>query len=631
MQRLAQTDFWVGTIRVQPQLGTLTVNEQTHHLEPRQMSVLVCLAERPGEVVAKEKLLEIVWDGMFVSEQVLKVAISELRKALADSAREPRFIQTVPKQGYRLIAPVLLAGDKQKSISIPPHALIANLIAPKKRINWIALTATALVGLLGALLVWKIIMARPVAATPEAIRAIAVLPLKNMSGDAAEDYFADGLTEALISDFARTTQLKVISRTSVIKYKEVTKTIPQIAAELNVGAVIEGSVLRSGDRVRVNVRLIDAASDRHIWAQKYEGETKDILTLQSEIASAIAHQIEAQFDRTTTQEQSVAVNLEAYDAYLKGRFFWNKGGEDNLLRSVTYYEQAVQLEPRFARALAGLADAHNFLAFFGFNKPSEHFSKARQAARSATTISPDLAESHAALAFNLMYADWNWAEAEKEFRLALDLEPGRAVTHHWAASLYALLNRHEEALAEAHQAHTLDPLSPNVNSDLAWYYYYARRFDEAIRLCRRTLELDPASTSMEVCLQLCYQYTGQPENAVAELTEALKRQQRPAPEIEQLRRAFAGGGLPGLWHQYLKTLERLARVEPPRFYLLVLGYAVLGETERAIYWLEQAVENHLGWVPFIGVDPGLDGLRKDGRFQTLLRRLGVQNQGVPVD
>ena len=512
------------------------------------MSVLVCLAERTGEVVPKEQLLETVWGETFVTEQVLKVAVSELRKAL----REPRFIQTVPKQGYRLIAPVSVAGEEQELTSTPPPALVQDLVTPKKRIGWLALSAAAVVVLLAVFLVWKIFMARPATLIKEPIRAIAVLPLKNMSGDAAEDYFAEGSTEALIADFARTTQLKVISRTSVMRYKDVTRTIPQIAAELNVDAVIEGSVLRSGDRVRVIVQLVDGASDRHIWAQKYERETKDVLTLQSDIASAVARQIEAHLSRSSAPEPPVAVNSEAYDAYLKGRFFWNKGGEENLLRSVTYYQQALQIEPRFVQGLAGLADAHNYLALFGFDERGEHFSKASEAARSAVALAPDLAETHAALAFNLMYADWNWAEAEKEFRLALDLEPGRAVTHHWAASLYSLLNRHEEAIAEAHQAHTLDPLSPNVNGDLVWYYYYARRFEEAIRLSRRTLELDPSSASMEVCLQLCYQFTNQPDRSVAELAKALEREQRPQAEIEEILRAFAQDGLPGMWRQRVK-------------------------------------------------------------------------------
>jgi tetratricopeptide (TPR) repeat protein len=430
----------------------------------------------------------------------------------------------------------------------------------------------------------------------------------------------------LISDFARTTNLKVISHTSVIKYKDGTKSIPQIAAELNVGAVIEGSVQRSADQVRVDVRLIDATTDRPIWAQKYEREAKGILALQSDIASAVARQVAVQVERPSAPDQFVVVSPEAYDAYLKGRFYWNKGGEENLLRSVTYYEQALEIEPRFAQALAGLADAHNFLALFGFGKPEEHFLKAREAARRAVATAPDLAETHAALAFNLMYADWNWDEAEREFRLALELEPARAITHHWSASLYSLLNRHEEALAEAHEAHRLDPLSPNVNSDLAWYYYYARRFEEAIRLCHRTLELDPSSTSMTVCLQLCYQFTNQPDSAVAELTRALEREQRPQAEIDEIRRAFTQGGLRKMWHQYVKALEHRANIDPPRFYQLTLGYALQGETDKAFYWIGQAFENRLGWVPFIGADPGLDGLRRDARFQTLLKRLRVANQ-----
>ena len=621
MRETAQTSFLVGDCLVQPTLGTVSVNGQPLHVEPRVMEVLVCLAKRAGEVVTKEQLLAAVWGDAFVTEQVLKVTISELRKALGDQAREPRFIQTIPKQGYRLIAPVSYPGHAADADADTFHASAARTNRRRQVVGAGLLLTLALV----AMIIWPLILTRPSPSPTRGIRSVAVLPLLDMSEGASEEYFADGMTEALIANLARITQLKVISRTSAMTYRGSHKTIPEIAAELNVDAVIEGSVLRTGDRLRIIVQLIDGATDQHLWAQTYERKRQDVLALQSEIASAVARQLAAQGHPTNPPVAAATIAPEAYDAYLKGRFFWNQRGQESLEKSVAYFQQAVQLKPDFAPAYAGLADAWNYLAAFIPERRDENYAAARAAALTALELAPELSEAHAAVAFNLMYKDWNWGEAEKEFQQAIDLDPGRAITHHWAASLFSILGRHDEAVAEAQQAHALDPLSPHVNGDLGWYYYYARRFDEAIRQCRRTLELDPSASSMGVCLQISHQLKQQPENSAAELQKALERSHTSAAEIEEYRRAFAQSGLRGMWQHRVQALEQAANRDRPRTYSLVLGYSYLGNTQRAFYWIEKAMEQREGWIPFAVADPGFDSLRLDPRFQSLARRLGLPN------
>ena len=503
----------VGRCLVEPRLGIISISGTSIHIEPKIMEVLVCLAGRAGEVVSKDDLLQTVWADTFVTEQVLKVAVSELRKALGDDAREPRFIQTIPKQGYRLIADVSF--EKQESPTV------VSPTASRIKIRWIASSA-AIFLVIALPVAWKFIDWRSrssAESVSKSIRSVAVLPLEDLSADSKEEYFAEGMTEAIISDLARTAPIRVISRTSSMRFRETTKTVPEIATELGVDAIIEGSVLKSGNRVRIIANLIDGASDQTLWTQTYEREMSDILALQSDLSADIARQIKLQLSRPA---RPLRVNAEAYEAYLKGRFFWNKRDKDSLLKSVTYFQQAIRLEPGYAPAHTGLANAYNYLGLFGHASQQDVYPKARQSALKAIALDPDLSDARAALGFNLMYADWNWQAALEEMERARAIDPARAINHHWSASLYSLLSRHDAAISAAREAQRLDPLSYNVNGDLGWYYYYARRFDDAIQQCQRTLELEPSAPSMRICLQLCYQIKGQPKEAFAEIEEDLK-------------------------------------------------------------------------------------------------------------
>ncbi|MEW6212680.1 MAG: winged helix-turn-helix domain-containing protein [Acidobacteriota bacterium] len=606
MKPLTQASFTVGNCLVEPRLGIISSHGSSTHVEPKVMEVLVCLARAAGEVVSKEELIRTVWADTFVTEHVLKVAVSELRKALRDDAREPRFIQTIPKQGYRLIPTVSFEKHEAASTS-------------KRKILLIA-SSVAVLLIIALIIAWKTGRNRS-SAEPgsKPIRSIAVLPLEDLSPDSKEEYFAEGMTEAIISDLARTAPIRVISRTSSMRFKNTAKAIPEIAAELGVDAVIEGSVLRSGNRVRIIAKLIDGASDQTLWTQSYEREMGDLLALQSDLSADIARQIKLELNKPSAP---VRLSAEAYEAYLKGRFFWNKRDKDSLLKSVAYFQQAIGLEPLYAPAHTGLADAYNYLGVFGHAPQQDVYPRARQSALKAIEIDPRLSDAHAALGFNLMYADWDWQAALEELERAIARDPARAINHHWAASLYSLLLRHDAAISAAREAQRLDPLSYNVNGDLGWYYYYARRFDEAIVQCRRTLELEPSAPSMRICMELCYQIKGQPAEAFAEMEEELKQSQAPESALGAYRRAYAKSGLRGVWELRIQNLERDAS-RKGRAYQMTAGYALMGNRDRAIRWLERAVADREGWVGFIRVDPAFDSLRQDGRFQSIVNRIGL--------
>lgn len=614
MEPITQASFNVGRCLVEPRLGIIFINGNSIHIEPKVMEVLVCLAGRAGEVVSKDEILQTVWAGTFVTEQVLKVAVSELRKALGDDAREPRFIQTIPKQGYRLIARVSF--EKQEATTVIAPA------ASRRKIRWIVASA-AILFIITLFVVWKLIDRRSRSSAElgsKPVRSVAVLPLEDLSSDSKEEYFAEGMTEAIISDLARTGPLRVISRTSSMRFRDTAKTIPEIATELGVDAVIEGSVLRSGNRVRIIAKLIDGTSDQTLWTQSYERDMSDILALQSDLSRDIARQIKLQLSRPP---RPVRVNAEAYEAYLKGRFFWNKRDKDSLLRSVGYFQQAIELEPGYAPAHTGLADAYNYLGLFGHAPQRDVYPKAREAALKAIALDPDLSDARAALGFNLMYADWNWQAAQEELERAIAIDPARAINHHWAASLYSLLSRHDAAISAAREAQYLDPLSYNVNGDLGWYYYYARRFDDAIGQCRRTLELEPSAPSMRICMELCYQIKGQSEESFAQFDEEMKRAQTPGSALEAYHRAFAKSGMRGVWELRIQNLERDAR-QKGRSYQMAAGYSMIGNADRALFWLERAVGDREGWVGFINVDPAFDSLQSNARFRSLTERLGIK-------
>ncbi|HEY3204735.1 MAG TPA: protein kinase [Thermoanaerobaculia bacterium] len=455
------------------------------------------------------------------------------------------------------------------------------------------------------------------------IHSLAVLPLANLTADSGEDYFVDGMTEALIADLAKIEALRVISRTSVMRYKGTRKPLPEIARELNVDAVVEGSVLRSGDRVRITAQLIDAPTDRHLWAESYERGMRDVLTLQSEIARAIAGEIRI---KITPQERtrlagSRPLDPEAHDLYLKGRYHWNKKTAEGFQKAREYFEGAIAKEPTYAAAYAGLADTYSGLGYYVL-APREAMPKARAAALKALELDDTLAEAHASLGNVRHNFDWDWTGAEKSFRRAIELNPGYATAHQWYSLHLGDLGRSEQALVEARRALELDPLSLIVNHNLGLQHCFARQFDQAIAQYEKTLEMDPNFAVTHWALGSAYGAKGMYPEAVAELERLRALTGRTPSVIAYLGNVRARSGERQEALRLLEELETISKQKEVSAELAIL-YAGLGDRDRAFACLEKAYAERSGAVPGLKVYPEFEPLRSDPRFADLLRRLGL--------
>jgi eukaryotic-like serine/threonine-protein kinase len=459
------------------------------------------------------------------------------------------------------------------------------------------------------------------------IQSVAILPLADLSEHAEPDYFADGMTEALITDLAKINALRVISRTSVMQYKGVQRPLPQIARELNVDAVVEGSVLRSGNRVRITAQLIHAASDEHLWAESYERDLRDVLSLQGEVARAIANEIQV---KLTSQDQARLVSAhsvdpEAYQLYLKGRFYWNKRTEAGLKRGIEYFHQAIDLDPNYALAYAGIADCYSLLGWdlFGALPPREALPIAKAAAKKALETDDSLAEAHNSLAWTKLAFDWDWMGAEREFKRAIELNPGYAITHHWYAECLAGMGRYAEALAEIRQAQELDPLSLIISSIVGWVFYFDRRDDQAIAEFRKTLELDPNFWVAHWTLGRAYEQKAMFVEAIAEIQKAIDFSGGSPLSLAALGHTYAVWGRRAEAERVLNELKESSKQGYISPYGIAAIHAGLGEKDQAFIWLEKAYEERSGWLIWLRAEPISDPLRSDPRFQDLLRRIGL--------
>jgi TolB-like protein/DNA-binding winged helix-turn-helix (wHTH) protein/Flp pilus assembly protein TadD len=628
-----------GTYEVSFQSGEVRKSGLRIRVQQQPMKLLEVLLERPGEVVTREELRSRVWPNESFGDfdQALNIAIGKLRSALGDSAENPRFIETLPKRGYRFIADVsVLDGDarpkrpESQAADLPATEAENTLqgpglaVAPKRRrwrTGWFVVALTLVLSL-SILSVW---LFRSPGPAPADIRSLAVLPLENLSGDASQNYFADGMTDELITDLAQISALRVISRTSVMVYKGARKPLPQIARELNVDAVVEGTVLRSGDQVRITAQLIEASTDKHLWSQSYEGELRDTLALQNRVASAIADQIRINL---TPREQAAlknvkVVNPEAYESYLKGRYFWNKRTPDGLKVALAYFKEAIEEDPKYAQAYSGLADTYALLGDWQYAvmTPKEAFPKAKAAAIKALELDSSLGEAHNSLAFVLDGFDWDFDSAGKEFQRAIELNPGYATAHHWYAWHLSLLGRFDGAIAEMKKAQNLDPLSLIINADLAELLVLAHHYDESITQSRKTIEMDPNFALAHNQLAQAYLQEHVYDEAVTELKKAARLSGDSPTCIANLARAYVASGKRSEAEKLLGDLKKRSNAAYSNAPEIAIVYVSLGDTEQAMNWLEKGYEERFN--PGVLLRPGFDPLRSDSRFQTLLRRIGL--------
>jgi TolB-like protein/Flp pilus assembly protein TadD len=461
------------------------------------------------------------------------------------------------------------------------------------------------------------------AAAPSGITSLAVLPLKNLSGDPAQEYFADGMTEALIAELSRIGALRVISRTSAMQYKNTDKLVTQVAKELNVDGLIEGSIAREGNQVRVSVQLIQGSTDAHLWTETYLRESPGILALQSDVARAIADALRLQLTAQETARFSSApkVDPEAHDAYLRGRFYWNEGARENLPRSLEFFELALKKDPSYAPAYAGLADYYSALPFFSNLHPDDVFPKAKQAVAKALELDAGLAEAHGTLAYILAYYDWNWSGAEMEFQRSLTLNPNDATQRHRYSRYLASVGRVDEALQELDRARLLDPLDPLIRANVGVIHYFARQYDKTIEDLQALLRESPDFSTAHWGLGLAYEQKGRYDQAMAEFETAAK--QRGLNSLASLGHLYGVTGRKDKAGEILAELETRSRAESVSGYHLAVVHVGMGETGPALEALERAYEEHSTLLSYLKMDPRLDPLRKEPAFENLLRRVGL--------
>ena len=626
-----------GTFELDLRAGELRKHGLRVRLQEQPFQILAMLLAHPGEVTTREELQKKLWpaDTFVDFDHGLNKAISKIREALGDSAESPRFVETVARRGYRFLAEVKVADTALVHSLEPatqPHPstegrerpdLVREQVMPKtfaRSLAW-KVSVFAILLVMASLVTWKLYSWKRLSPL---IRSLAVLPLESLSSDASQDYFADGMTDELISDLGQIGALRVISRTSVMAYKRARKPLPQIARELNVDAVVEGTVLRSGDQVRITAQLIEASSDKHLWSQSYEGELRDTLALQSKVARAIADQIRISVN---SQEQAAlknvrVVNPQAYESFLKGRYFWNKRTADGLKVALAYFNQAIDEDPKYAQSYSGLADTYALLGDWQYAAmtPKEALPKAKAAAIKALELDSALGEAHNSLAFCLDGFDWDFDSAGKEFRRAIELNPGYATAHHWYAWHLSLLGRYDEAIVEMRKAESLDPLSIIINADLAELLVLSHSYDEAIRQSHKTIEMDPNFALAHNQLGQAYLQKQMHGEAIAELQKAVQLSEGPTC-MANLARAYAASGKRSEAAKLLSDLKRRSNPGYSHASEIAVIYAALGDKDQAMTWLEKGYEERFN--PGVLLRPGFDPLRSDPRFQNLVRRIGL--------
>ncbi len=594
-------------------------------IERQPMELLILLAEKKHQLVTREEVAARLWPaGISVeTEPAINNAIRKIRTALRDSPECPAHLETVVGKGYRFIGDVEVIREEPPPLPPPAPRPPAPLLSRISRAKP-ALAGIAIVVLAGGAFLAPILWRSWRTTGLGTIHSLAVLPLQNLSGDPAQNYLAEGIADELTTDLAKIGSLRVISRTSTMRYAEHRPSTPQVAKELNVDAVIEGSIVRSGDRVRITAQLIDARRDAHLWAQSYERDLREIIELEDSVALDIATQVKASLSPETRRAFTAryTVKPEAYEAYLRGRSEIGRQNQGAIRNSVQYFQQAIDLDPLYAAAYAGLGDSFSLMANYAVLAPKESFPRAEAAARKALELDPSSAEAHASLAFARHHFDWDWSGAEAGYRRALELSPGFSLAHLRYAEYLSNAGRHEEALREINRARELDPLSVTIDSNVGRVLFYAWRYDDAIRELRTSLGLHPDRFYTRIYLGMALEQKRMYPQAIAEFERA---------------NALVGSD-PGVGYAQALALAGQAadarqalrdHVEKPNDggvldWVFIAGvYTALGDRDGAFAWLARAEENRDFFLTYLNVDPFLDPLRSDARFAALLQRVGI--------
>jgi TolB-like protein/DNA-binding winged helix-turn-helix (wHTH) protein/Tfp pilus assembly protein PilF len=607
----SRENIFFGEFELDRRTGQLQRNGVAQKLQPQPAKVLNILVERAGDIVTRTELAEQVWgsETHVDFEHGLNFAIRQIRAVLEDDAQHPRYLETVHKHGYRFIA----ALNEKAALNQTPSAAVLISSSGKKRAYYLAAFALVM-GLAAGLLVFKRWLG---AGSNHNFQSVAVLPLHNLSADPQQEYFSQGMTDELITDLAKVSGLRVISHTSVEHYRETKRQLPEIARELGVDAIVEGTIVRSGDRVRITAQLIDAYSDQHIWAESYERDFRDVLSLQSEVAQQIANQIGIKL--TAGEQRRLTAKHEvdpgAHEAYLKGAFYWKRLDCSDFETALKYFEEAATKDPNFAPAYSGMAESYFYLADWRC-WPQTTFSKVEPAALKAVELDPSYGEAYARLGELAFYHEWDWTKAGNQFSKALGLDPNNADILSAHAIFLVSTGKGQPALIEMRKAQELDPVSENTSVTHVYVLYLAHKYDEAILQSKEALKLFPDSHALYYWLAQCYERKRMPDEAI---TAYLKALDHSPEEVARRRAAYEKHGLPGYWQAGMDFRKRSNQENDP--VLEAMYYAHIGQNDRALERLELGFQQRCDGLQFIKVEPVFESLRNDPRFKDLMARL----------
>jgi TolB-like protein/DNA-binding winged helix-turn-helix (wHTH) protein/tetratricopeptide (TPR) repeat protein len=617
----------------------LLIAGQPVHLENLPFDLLVLLVENRDSVVSRDQIVDRLWgrEVFVVTDKNINVAIRKIRKALGDDAEHPRLIQTVVGKGYRFIGSVSLipsVTERSNRLSLPDASENQAREHPaRKGLSGLAAFAVLIAIVVITVLAWRNLVQKRETdniSRRHAMRSLVVLPFENLSRDSTEGYFVDGMTDLLITDLSNINALRVIARSSAMRYKSTTKSVSAIGRELKVDVALEGTVLRAGGRLRITAQLIDARSDRPIWAGRYERDLRDVLTLQNEIATVIVREIKVRLtsDERIRFSRSRSVKPVAHDAYLRGVYEWNRW-EPGAKQAAEYFKLATEEDPEYELAFVGLAGAYSHFGIMGALPPKEAWEKARNAAVKALELDESSGEAHAALAYIKSRYDWDWPGSEAEFRRAIELNPNYATAHHWYGLLLAEVGRFDEAISETERAEDLDPLSVLISASLGRRFYLARQFERAAAQFQKTLRMDPTFGLAFSGLGAAYVE----QRRYAEALQILNRGARIAkanPEtLPVLGFAYAISGDKIRAREILNQLQTPSKTHYVSPYFTALIHAGMGENGPAINDLERARSDHSNWMTLLRSEPLFDGLRSDSRFHNILQKLGFPQEPAP--
>lgn len=635
---LTPRSYRFGEFEVDLGEETLRRDGERLNINRKMFQVLCLLIERRGDIVPKHEFFERVWGGSFVEDNNLTVTITALRRVLNDDPKNARFIENLPRRGYRFIAPVESASQPDRSEIPPARATGSRTAFPSRRLSAAIVAAFVVVALtIAGLAARRQWLSSSPSATSNAVSkidSIAVLPFAINATE--NEYLADGLTDGIIIDLSRLSQLRVIDHNSAFQYKNKSANFVEAGRRLNVRAVVSGQIDIDGDFVVIDAEMFDVSSSSPVWRQQFKRRADDLVTVQQEISEAIASNLTSRaggpdqgpFAKRPTNSP------EAYELYLKARYSWSKRSNSELLKSIGYFKQAIDKDPTFAKAYLGLANAYSLAASSDLGiSDSERISMSRGAIRRALEIDESLGEAYAAIGISKCYYDWDLKGAESDYRRAIELNPNDATTRHWYAELLAMQGRFDESISEYDRAISLDPLSPAIRADKAFTYYYAHDYDKALELLNIANELDPDFLHTYDFLDAVYKAKGMYSNAIDQWEKhnavdlrvgsrdvrinAVIRQ-----KVDRLREGLRSSGEAGYW----RALAGLGKEPEVPFNIRAQALSKLGENDKAFEILEAALNARYSGMVWLKVSPEFDSIRSDPRYQDLLRRVGFQSE-----